>query len=81
MLCSMWVALSKIIIIIISVVIFVISTVPCPALNSAVYHVSSEPVSLHLDTPAGEVEKYIVTTCWEDYEERKEKTTSAFTSE
>ncbi|KAM9335595.1 up-regulator of cell proliferation-like [Symphorus nematophorus] len=38
---------------------------PCSSLKTTVYHVSSEQVSQHLVTPAGEVESYIVTTCRE----------------
>ncbi|XP_045898405.1 up-regulator of cell proliferation-like, partial [Micropterus dolomieu] len=47
------------------------ASVPCPPLKSTVHHVSSEPVSLHLDTPADEVDSYIVTK--EDYEVPKKK--------
>ncbi|XP_051284661.1 interferon-induced very large GTPase 1 isoform X4 [Dicentrarchus labrax] len=40
-------------------------SVPCPPFKTTVYRVSSEQVSLHLDTPAGEVKSYIVTSCRE----------------
>ncbi|XP_023252400.1 up-regulator of cell proliferation-like [Seriola lalandi dorsalis] len=39
--------------------------VPCPPVTITVYDVSSETVSQPLDTPAGEVESYIVTFCRE----------------
>ncbi|KAL7375332.1 hypothetical protein ABVT39_015758 [Epinephelus coioides] len=37
--------------------------VPCPPSKTTVYHVSSQLVSLPLDTPAGEEESYIVINC------------------
>lgn len=57
-------SVNKTIINIINITI-IIPTVTCCHVKTTVFNISSETVSQHLDTPAGEIESYIVITCRE----------------